>query len=552
MASVLASLFGQPRAVSQPSAQRAIIDIGSNTVRLVIFEGPARVPAVFYNEKVNAKLGRGVAEKGLLGAKAMAAALAALGRYAAILRLLGIEDVDTVATAAVRDARNGPHFLAEVARLGLAPRLLSGEEEAEAGAHGVLAAFPDAEGVVGDLGGGSLELTDIGAFGSRHGVSLPLGSLRLPALRAGGGARFGRRVGRMLQAADWAGAHGQTFYLVGGSWRALARYAMLRDKWPIDDSHGYEMSPQAALKLTQLLLRKRRAKTAPAKPRPIKLRTADPALPKRAAGPHVAKSVKAVSLPPLLREEHTIGISASRQASLPDAAALLAVLVRELKPARLVFSGWGLREGLLADRFTAETRREDPLLAGVSAFVDAGGEPLSALGETVADWTARCGLLPAEAAPRREPLRRAAIMLALASMRVEPNLRAEQASDWALRKRWIGLDAEGRAMLAMAVRANNGRTAVPPELLRLASPACLRMAMVWGLATRLARRFTAAGLPALAGSTLLVEDGRLVLAAQPALVALFTETTDKDMRLLAESTGLEPEFRILAEGEALP
>ncbi|HWU03235.1 MAG TPA: exopolyphosphatase, partial [Novosphingobium sp.] len=169
---------------------RAIIDIGSNTVRMVIYAGPPRAPTVLFNEKVTARLGKGVAEDGRLSPKSRATALAALSRFALLLRLHGVRDVRTVATAAARDASDGAAFLDEVRALGLTPRLLSGEEEAIASAHGVLAGFPGARGIVGDLGGGSLELIDIDGTGCTHGVSLPLGTLRLPALRAEGPTKF--------------------------------------------------------------------------------------------------------------------------------------------------------------------------------------------------------------------------------------------------------------------------------------------------------------------------------------------------------------------------
>ena len=117
----------------RPSAYtptRAIIDIGSNTVRLVIYGGPARAPDVLHNEKITARLGKGVAENGKLGGRATAAALASLARYRTLLDLKGITAIDVVATAAARDAANGPEFLQKIRALGLLPRLLSGEEEA--------------------------------------------------------------------------------------------------------------------------------------------------------------------------------------------------------------------------------------------------------------------------------------------------------------------------------------------------------------------------------------------------------------------------------------
>ena len=417
-------------------------------MRLVIFGGPVRAPVTLYNEKITARLGRGVAEDGRLSGKAMRAALGSLGRYAALLRLLGVQDVTCVATAAVRDAANGAAFLARVAELGLSPRLLSGEQEALTGAQGVLAAFPGAQGVVADLGGGSLELTDIAENQCEHGVSVPLGTLRLPQMRSGGAEKFARRVRTMLGAAAWTGLHDKDLYLVGGSWRALARYAMDRDAWPIDDPHGYELAPQAALKLARSLMA---------------AQSHDGRTLKAAFAPASGDQPAVVSVPAKAAnarsgQNEVPGVSTSRLASLPDAAALLGVLVRELKPARLIFSSWGLREGLLASRFSPEVRAQNPLVVAVSDFVAGLGQRLPAVARLVADWTRHAA--PA-IRPEDEPLRLAAAMLALASMRSEPNLRAEQGTDWALRKRWIGVNAEGRAMLAMAERANNGRGCHP-------------------------------------------------------------------------------------------
>lgn len=493
----LSSLAGQA-GLRAHEPQKAIIDIGSNTVRMVIYGGPARAPQVLFNEKVTARLGKGVAESGRLGAKGQALALAALRRFALLLGLRGVDDVECVATAAARDAENGPEFLAQVGALGLAPRLLSGEEEAIASARGVLSAFPGAQGLVADLGGGSLELIDIAADTCTHGVSLPLGTLRLPALRVDGGQKFGRRVAKMLRGADWAAHPGQTLYLVGGSLRAFARYAMEAQNWPIDDPHGFELSPADALAMARSL--------------------ADTVQAGRVVAP----------IP---------GISASRLASLPDAGALLGVLVRELEPERLVFSGWGLREGLLAAGMDADTAAQDPLLAGVARFVDEQHAGFSSAGVKMAGWTAA---VAGNARGAAQPLRLAATMLALASLTTEPNVRAQQAAQWALRKRWLGLDAGGRAMLAMAVLANSGQMAVPPELLRLAPHEALRQAASWGLATRLARRLCGGAVDVLARCGLAMEGGMLVLHLPEDLAPLYTDTAAKDLRNLANWLELTP------------
>ncbi len=497
--------------------RRAIIDIGSNTVRLVIYGPPLRVPVVLYNEKVSAKLGRGVAEDGRLGGKASAAALAAVARYALLLKLQGITDVQCVATAAVRDASNGAKFLTKLVNMGLNPRLLTGEEEAIIGAHGVMAAFPHARGLVGDLGGGSLELCQIGDDAVHHAISLPLGSLRLPALRSAGATVFTQTLRNMLQGKDWSGVAGQNFYLVGGSWRALGRYAMSRANWPIDDPHGFELAADDAQKLVRQLLQD---------------------------GGIEDVSQTRPPQSPTPQSPAVEGISASRMASLPDAAALLSFLLDELRPAKLVFSSWGLREGLLAERFDPLTRSKEPLLASVEAFTAGLDANIPKTAQAMAAWTA--AVAPSDGTGD-EVLRVSAAMLALASIRSEPNMRAKLAAEWALGKRWIGIDAAARAMLALAVRANNGRTIIPPELLRLApitAPiTCYRQALAWGLAVRLCRRFTGGSADAMAGSTLRIADGRLALIAREDLRVLYTETVAKDMQMLAECLGLEPVFQ---------
>lgn len=479
------------------SEPRAVIDIGSNTIRLVIYGGPARAPTVLYNEKVTARLGRGVAANGRLGDKAKDVALAALARYAALVRLRGIADIQTVATAAVRDAVDGPEFLKAVRELGLSPRLLSGEEEAVTSAMGVAGAFPGAKGVVADLGGGSLEIVHVDGMRCEHGVSLPLGSLRLPQLREAGAAKFGRRVRKMVQSADWRCAAGETLYLVGGSHRALARYAMLQMRWPLDDPHGFELTAEATAKLCRSVLRGKPPAQVP-------------------------------------------GIAASRLASLPDAAALLAALLRQVRPAKVIFSSWGLREGLVFITLDKKVQAQDPLLAGVSAFAGTKGVD-AAMGAMVADWIA-------DALPVGQhndgKLRLCATILALAEQRVEPNLRAEQAMQWALRKRWIGVDTEGRAMIAACMLANAGRQAPSADLARLASPERLREAQAWGLAIRLCRRFSGVTPQALDNSALSVSDGKLLLSVSEPFTALYTEPVARDLLALAERLGLQPEFRV--------
>jgi exopolyphosphatase/guanosine-5'-triphosphate,3'-diphosphate pyrophosphatase len=223
-----------------------------------------------------------------------------------------------------------------------------------------------------------------------------------------------------------------------------------------------------------------------------------------------------------------------RAEKLPDAAVLLQSLLAQLNPDRVVFSSWGLREGLLYDRLPAHTKAQDPLLAGVAVFSSQRGSAPT-LATRMAAWTL-------DAAPAREHgserLRLAATMLALAAMQIEPNIRLPQAINWALHKRWVGVDGKGRAMLAAAIAANGNQLSLPAEVRALACPEAIEEAVRWGLALRLARRLGGQSARSLEVSRLRVEEGTLVLELAASHAALFGSPTEKDMKLLAGRLGI--------------
>ncbi len=286
--------------------RQAIIDIGSNSIRLVVFGGDPRAPTVLYDDKVQAQLGRGVVARGKLDRRGMALALSTLRRFAALLRLIPLDSLHVVATAAVRDATNGPDFLGQVRALGLPAELLSGEDEARASAWGVIGAHPGAVGLAADLGGGSLELARIGAERVHECVSFRLGVMPVAAIRAQGRGRLRKTLADLLAPLDWTRTErGQQLYLVGGSWRALERL------------------------YTHLTGTAEGAPIPAAEARALKAVTRDLGARRLAAVP---------------------GISSSRAAQLPDAAALLSALIAETGPASVVVSHTGLREGLLLQR----------------------------------------------------------------------------------------------------------------------------------------------------------------------------------------------------------
>ena len=476
---------------------RAVIDIGSNTVRLVVYSGPRRAPNVWLNEKVTARLGRDLAATGKIPKEAEQMALDGLKRFTAIIDDLGVTDVATVATAAARDASNGAKFIAKVCDLGLQPRVLTGLEEATSSAFGVIGAFPSAKGIVADLGGGSLELIAIEDGKCQDGISLPLGTLRLPALREAGASGFRKAVKAELAKAGWAKTHGGPLYLVGGTWRALASFAMHKDKYPLTDPQAYCLSTQEAEKTARKLA---------------------------ASEPDKLTSIS--------------GISSSRAAGLPDAAAMLRVMLKELTPESLIISAWGIREGLLFERLTDIARDQDPLLSAITHFATPRGADIMNA-TLIAAWTA-------EAVDGRnrgsERIRLAATMLTQAAARIEPNMRLSHATDWALEKRWVGLNHTGRAMMAQCLRASSGAPKLVDAHLRMATEEQLHRASAWGLANRLCRKIGAGTRISLRGSALRREGEMLVLRFDEDRSYMMAETVERELAALAEWLGLSHEM----------
>ena len=486
--------------------ERAIIDIGSNTVRLVLYGGAPRAPVTLFNEKVVARLGREIADTGRLADDAVDLAMRGLRRYALLLRDLEIDIVDVVATAASREASNGPEFLDAVRSLGLEPRLLPGEEEARISAMGVLGAFPGARGIVADLGGGSLELVHIAEGECDPGISLPLGTLRLPDHIGSDRAETHRNLNAMLDASGKIGPVDGTLYLVGGTWRSMAVLAMEDRDYPLTDPHAFTLPLAEAKELA--------TRVAEAEPDELRLHPR---------------------------------ISTMRADNLPHAGILLDALLDRLMPDRIVFSSWGLREGILYDELPAIARSQDPLLAGVGEFAASRGTP-PILATRIAAWTV--GAAP-PSLHGSERVRLAATMLSLASMQIEPNLRMNVATDWALQKRWLGLAPDERAMMAAAVCGNGNRCELDRELYRLASEEQLEEAVCWGLAIRLCRRLGGRSRRLFHVSTLEVEAGKLVLSLEESHADLFGLPSEKDMILLGDRLNLEPEMRVISESEML-
>jgi len=473
----------------------AIIDIGSNSVRLVVYSGATRIPSVIFNEKVLAGLGRGVGETGAIARDAEQRALDTLRRFHLLIGQMGVVRTRTVATAAVREASNGTAFLDRVRRLGFDPRILSGDEEGKRAGQGVLSAIPDADGIVGDLGGGSLELVEVSGGGVHRSASLPLGVLRLDALAEKGS--FSKRVGKAVAAAGFAGAAGgRPFYMVGGSWRALAQLDMALNHHPLPITHQHVL----------------------AKDRPRALREA------------LAKVEKA-DLPGIP------SVSVSRFPTLPNANRLLEALVAALDPGQLVVSSFGIREGLLYDELPKRERALDPLIEAARE-AGAGLGRFAQHGDLLDAWIA-----PAfDDGPRHARLRLAACLLADIAWFAHPDFRAERGIDMALHGNWVAIDTPGRVMMAQALFCNfgGGRDLPYPAIAALCSPEELARASTWGLAMRLGQRLSGGVAAGLEGSRLKRAGGKLKLDISGGSGDLRGEIVERRLKALAVALGLEP------------
>jgi exopolyphosphatase / guanosine-5'-triphosphate,3'-diphosphate pyrophosphatase len=470
----------------------AVIDIGSNSVRLVVYDGPRRAPATVFNEKVSAGLGGSLERGGALDPKSVDVALRGLARFRTVTTAMGVPTVRTVATAAVRDAIDGAAFMQRAAALGIDIELLSGEDEARAAGLGVISAIPMADGIVGDLGGGSLELVRVKDGAVLDRISLPLGVLRLPAIRAKGRRALDSTVKKMIAKAGWKGVERDLpLYLVGGSWRALARLHMHLTDYPLPVLHNYAMPPQAAVRLLRAVSRIDR------------------------------KALKSIG-----------SISSSRIPALGDAAALLATLTRLFGSKSLIVSAFGLREGLLYAALDETLRAQDPLIAAARAAGARQGR-FDEHGDLLARWIAP---LFVTETPEDARLRHAACLLGDVAWAASPEFRAERGLDVALHGNWVGVDARGRAMIGHALAASFGGGTVPtPVVAQLASPEELARAATWGLAMRLGQRLSGGVAGPLRQCDVSLDNVALRLHVPATERAIYGEAVERRHRQLAQT-----------------
>jgi len=475
-----------------------VVDLGSNSVRLVIFEGLSRNPLTVFNEKAVLGLGRGLQQTGLLNEAAVPQALTVLGRYAAVACAMGAEPIEILATAATRDAANGADFIAAInAKLPDIPvRVLTGAEEGAFSSDGVLLGFPGADGVLGDLGGGSLELVELNAGRMGRAASLPLGAIRL-ADRSGGDPSKARAIveGDLAKVSWLRVAEGRDLYLVGGAWRALARMHMAHTGYPLHIVHHYVLRREEARDLTGVIAQASR------------------------------KSLERMPDAP-----------AKRLQDMPFAAVVLRRLLRVTGARRIVFSANGLREGWYAGLLPGRIREEDPLQAAGRDLAQRYGRDPD-LAPALAAWTAP--LFEDETA-EAAALREASCAISDIGSHDHPDYRAEHAFYRVLRQPGVGVDHHQRAFLAMVVALRYEADDVPflataRQLLDLDAQ---RRAGVLGAALRLA--FTlSGGTPALlAGTALRRVGGELRLRLIEGTGVFAGESVQRRLDALANALSL--------------
>jgi exopolyphosphatase / guanosine-5'-triphosphate,3'-diphosphate pyrophosphatase len=482
----------------------AVIDIGSNSVRLVVYEGLTRSPTPIFNEKVLCGLGREVQSTGLLAADAVEKALAALRRFRVLCDRIVVPQLYVLATAACRDATNGRAFISEAERVcGTKIALVSGKREAELSALGVVSGFHRPDGIVGDLGGGSLELTDIRGHRVKPGVTLPLGGLALQDISAKSLKKADKIVKKALAGAELLDAgKGRTFYAIGGTWRSLARLHMWQTGYPLHVMHGYMIPAREALDFSGLVHR---------------------------VNPETLSQIEVVA--------------DARRPLLAYAALVLEHLVRLARPKDVVISALGVREGLLYSLLDEEERRKDPLITA-AAELNLLRSRSPAHGEELVAWTDRffasSGL---DETPEERRLRHAACLLADIGWRAHPDYRGEQSLNIIANAAFVAIDHPGRTFLALAVFFRHVGLIdeeLSPRLRELASTRVLDRARVLGAALRVAYLVSASTTGVLPKTPMLVARGRLVLRFENGLKALAGERVFVRLRQLARLIGREP------------
>ncbi len=490
----------QPGSPDSAGNRIAVIDTGSNTVRLVVYDGLRRTPMPLFNEKVFCGLGKSVAATGRIEGEAALSARTALRRFAVLLRAMKVERIEAVATAASREAENGVEFIRELSReIDVKIRIISGAEEGRLSALGVLAGNPRATGLVGDMGGSSIELIAIADGSHGRAETLPIGPLKIKKSTV---EQLDRRIDELLSKHRWIQDFaGETFYAVGGSWRALAQAHMESVDHPVHVIHEYEIPAAEMMRFTG----------------------------------HISRM-------PQNELDALPGLSKRRAETAAAAAAVLNRLLRQTQVRRVVFSAYGLREGLLFDYLPKDLRARDPLVAACEEKgARLGRFPEHA--DEITRWTSTLFENESESARR---LRHCASLLSDIGWRVHPDHRASQCLMEVVNSQFAGITHRGRATLALAVyfryRAEPAEGDVG-RLLAFAGKAA-KEARILGLALRLGHTLSGGAGGILGDCALQLLPGELCLRMPSQYADLAGDVLLRRLRQLAQAMGRKPRVDI--------
>jgi len=489
-------LFDSPGA--RALARVGVVDVGSNSVRLVVFDGAARSPAYFYNEKIMCALGAGVSETGRLNPLGRERALSAIRRFQQLARGMGLPPLTAVATAAVRDADDGDEFCAEVLReTGLKIWVIDGEEEARLSAKGVLTGWPGAYGLICDIGGSSMELAEIANGQVGKCKTSALGPLKLIDLPGG---KKGRKAHIKTVVDDLSAALGpqpDRLFLVGGSWRAIARIDMYRRGYPMRVLHEYRMTTRSVHQTRKFIEQQN----------PDELRNA-------------------------------CGVSAARMALVPYAMEVLVRLIRTFKPRDIALSSYGIREGMLYEQMPARLRARDPLVEACR-FAEVKDARMPGFGKTLFDF-----VMPLFKTAHKNQIRlcKAACLLHDVSWRAHPDYRAEVCFDNATRANLGGLKHSERVFLGLALlhRYKNTREGTRFEELGVLLPEKYqKQAEVLGKAMRFGAMLWMQPEAQMASLKWRPQKLLLELTLSPDALPLFGEVAQARFQSLADALGAQ-------------
>jgi exopolyphosphatase/guanosine-5'-triphosphate,3'-diphosphate pyrophosphatase len=485
-----------------------VVDIGSNSVRLIVYETPGRSPTPIFNEKILCGLGRSLASTGSLDPKSVERALRALRRFRALIDQLGVKRVEAIATAAAREAVNGPEFIADAEHiLEREITVLSGPKEAELAALGVISGIQAADGFAGDLGGGSLELIDVRGGSPGESCTLPLGGLRLIDVAGGNLKKARELVDAELAKVEWLKkGRGRDFYAIGGTWRALARLHMNQTNYPLSVMHNYRMAAADALRFASVLDHQSQGSLAG------------------------------------IRD-----LSSARRETLPYGALVLEGIIKLMKPRAVVVSACGIREGLLYSLLDENEKNKDPLIAACSDIARRQSRSIEGAYE-LCFWTDALfrGAGPDET-PEQRRLRHAACLLSDIGWRAHPDYRGIQSLNLVAHGTFVGVDHPGRAFLALTVYyRNEGLVKDEPSqrLIELVDKGMVKRARILGAAFR-AAHMVSAGMPGvLTNAPITYEGNRLVWTLPEPYSNLEGERVERRLKVLAGLLDREAEIRV--------